>query len=214
MLPRHVFRWMPDPVSLDDLGADGDRLDGLDYVHGWGHVRADDPGHRDVIAFTTPELSEHVAETAESLIGTCDPTVDHDGATRSSVGPRSAISEVIAECDRAGSSPEPHRLNGYAGTEDPLDGLTHGQIEAVRRHTSWAATRSPARRRPPRSPRSPGWTRRPSRNTGSWRKRNRSTPTWGREPSGEAGRSLGGRTATPGRHPAGRRATGRTGRPV
>jgi hypothetical protein len=114
---------------------DESALSGLSYVESWNHVADTAEGHVYVISFVAPELPATMAETAESLIGTCDPEVDAESTTVSLVGPQEAIAETVSEYERAGVSPELRKLGGYDGSDGPLNELTDRQREVI--ETAW-----------------------------------------------------------------------------
>jgi len=114
---------------------DEDRLRALDCVDRWNHVAARDGSQVYVISFTAPDLPETLADTADDLVGTCDPEVDDRGATMSLVGPHAAIAGQINGYESAGVSPQLRRLGRYEGPDHPLDELTARQREVV--ETAW-----------------------------------------------------------------------------
>ncbi|NHN41288.1 helix-turn-helix domain-containing protein [Halorubellus sp. JP-L1] len=114
---------------------DEDRLTALDCVDKWNHVAARDDSHVYVISFTAPDLPETLADTADDLVGTCDPEVDDSGATMSLVGPHAAIAGQLSEYERAGVSPQLRRIGRYEGPDHPLDELTARQREVI--ETAW-----------------------------------------------------------------------------
>lgn len=111
---------------------DEERLSALDCVDEWEHVTATEDGHLYVIAFTAPELPDHLAEEASDLLGTCDPELGSDGTTFSLVGPQDTIAETIQGYEAAGVSPDLLKLGAYEGRHTPLDGLTDRQEEVIR----------------------------------------------------------------------------------
>lgn len=115
--------------------VDEERLAALDCVDRWNHVAEREGSHLYVISFTAPDLPESLAETADDLVGTCDPEVDDRGATMSLVGPQETIADQLSEYERAGVSPDLRRLGGYDGPDSPLDELTARQREVV--ETAW-----------------------------------------------------------------------------
>jgi len=110
-------------------------LAGLDYVDQYTHVTERPDSHVYVISFTAPDLPASLEETAEELVGTCDPAVDERGATMSLVGPHEAISDQLNEYEAAGISPTLQRIGGYDGPEYPLDDLTSRQRDVI--ETAW-----------------------------------------------------------------------------
>lgn len=108
-------------------------LDELGYVNQWNHVAERDDSHVYVISFTAPNLPDSLEETAEDLMGTCDPEVDERGATMSLVGPHEAISGQLNQYEDAGISPTLQRIGGYDGPDYPLDDLTDRQREVIER---------------------------------------------------------------------------------
>jgi hypothetical protein len=115
--------------------CDEETLAGLDYVDRYNHVTERGDAHVYVISFTAPDLPESLEETADDLVGTCDPEVDDRGATMSLVGPHEAISGQLSEYEEAGVSPTLRRIGGYEGTDYPLDDLTSRQREVI--ETAW-----------------------------------------------------------------------------
>lgn len=112
-----------DEATLDELG----------YVDQWNHVAKNDDSHVYVISFTAPNLPDSLAETADELVGNCDPEVDERGATMSLVGPHEAIAGQLDEYEGAGVSPDLQRIGGYDGPDYPLDDLTDRQREVIER---------------------------------------------------------------------------------
>jgi len=112
-----------DEAALDELG----------YVNQWNHVAEREDSHVYVISFTAPALPDSLEETAEELVGTCDPEVDERGATMSLVGPHEAISGQLNQYEDAGVSPNLQRIGGYDGPDYPLDDLTARQREVIER---------------------------------------------------------------------------------
>lgn len=110
-------------------------LAAFDYVDQWHHVAERADAHVYVISFTAPDLPESLEETADDLVGTCDPEIGDAGTTMSLVGPHEAISSQINEYEQAGISPDLRRLGGYDGPEYPLDDLTDRQREVI--ETAW-----------------------------------------------------------------------------
>jgi hypothetical protein len=108
-------------------------LDELGYVTQWNHVTEREDSHVYVISFTAPDLPDSIEETAEDLVGTCDPEVDEHGATMSLVGPHEAISGQLTQYEDAGVSPNLQRIGGYDGPDYPLDELTARQREVIER---------------------------------------------------------------------------------
>jgi hypothetical protein len=95
--------------------------------------RIDDQGDTELylVAFTTPALSEDIADHAEEMVGTCDPDLGVDGVTMSYVGPQDAIRGAVDEYQTAGVSPDLRQLGAYTGREQPLDALTDRQQEVI-----------------------------------------------------------------------------------
>jgi len=114
---------------------DEQRLSELDYVDQWTHVAEREDSHVYVVSFTAPNLPESLAETADDLVGTCDPEIDERGATMSLVGPHEAISGQMSEYEDAGVSPNLQRIGRYEGPDHPLEELTTRQREVV--ETAW-----------------------------------------------------------------------------
>lgn len=110
---------------------DEQRLTALRCVDEWEHVSATDSGHLYIIAFSASELPESLAETADELIGTCDPTLDDETVSMSLVGPQNAIAETIHEYESVGASPDLRKLGSYSGGEKPTDELTDKQLEVI-----------------------------------------------------------------------------------
>ncbi|NEU55326.1 helix-turn-helix domain-containing protein [Halorussus sp. MSC15.2] len=108
------------------------RLSSLDCVDRWERVAELADTRLYVVAFTAPKLPERLADTADDLVGTCDPAVTDRGATVSFVGPQEAIAGLVEEYETAGVSPDLRKLGAYAGDDRPLDELTDRQREAVR----------------------------------------------------------------------------------
>jgi len=107
----------------------------LDYVDQHNYVAERAGSHVYVISFTAPDLPASLKETADDLVGTCDPEVDEGGATMSLVGPHEAISGQLNEYEEAGVSPTLQRIGGYGGPEYPMDDLTARQREVI--ETAW-----------------------------------------------------------------------------
>jgi len=114
---------------------DHDALSALGYVDHWTHVAEADDSHLYVIAFTAPDLPESMSETADDLVGTCEPDLDDHGATISLAGSQDDISEAIREYQRVGASPDLRRLGGHQGRDRPADELTERQREVI--ETAW-----------------------------------------------------------------------------
>ena len=110
-------------------------LDELGYVNQWNHVAERDDSHVYVITFTAPDLPDSLEETAEELVGACDPEVDERGAKMSLVGPHEAIAGQLNQYEDAGISPNLRRIGTYDGPESPLDDLTERQREVLQ--TAW-----------------------------------------------------------------------------
>lgn len=115
--------------------CDQETLARLDYVDQYSHVAERENSHVSVISFTAPDLPESLEETADDLVGTCDPDVDERGAELSLVGPHEAISGQLSEYEEAGVSPTLRRIGGYDGPNYPLDDLTTRQREVIQ--TAW-----------------------------------------------------------------------------
>lgn len=114
---------------------DHDALAELEYVDHWTHVSEGDDSHLYVIAFTAPDLPESMSETADDLVGTCEPDVGDHGATISLAGSQDDISGAIREYQRVGASADLRRLGGYEGRDRPADELTERQREVI--ETAW-----------------------------------------------------------------------------
>jgi hypothetical protein len=117
--------------SQFDHGA----LTAIEYVDHWTHVAETGGSHLYVIAFTAPDLPESISETADDLVGTCEPELDSQGAKISLAGSQDDISDVISEYQQAGASPDLRRLVGYEGQGHPADELTDRQREVI--ETAW-----------------------------------------------------------------------------
>lgn len=115
-----------------DTPYDEDRLASLDYVDTWEYVAETEEGHLYVIAFTAPELPADVADTADDLLGTCDPELDDGGASLSLVGPQDSISGTVRGYESAGASPDLRKLHSYDGSRQLTDELTDRQEEVIR----------------------------------------------------------------------------------
>jgi len=76
--------------SQFDHGA----LTAIEYVDHWTHVAETGGSHLYVIAFTAPDLPESISETADDLVGTCEPELDSQGAKISLAGSQDDISDV------------------------------------------------------------------------------------------------------------------------
>jgi DNA-binding CsgD family transcriptional regulator len=111
---------------------DETRLDELDCVDRWEHVSEARDIHLYVIEFTAPALPESLAEKAQDLVGTCDPDLDHRGASISLTGSQDAIAGMIEEYEGVDVSPNLQRLGDYEGDRRPLDELTDRQREVIR----------------------------------------------------------------------------------
>lgn len=118
-------------VTVDDR-IDGEQFAALECVDQWEHVPQRDGTHLYVIEFTALELPEHLGETADDLVGTCDPEVGDCRVDLSLVGPQDAIAEAVAGYEAAGVTPDLRKLGTYEGSDRPLDGLTERQREVVR----------------------------------------------------------------------------------
>jgi DNA-binding CsgD family transcriptional regulator len=110
---------------------DEERLSSLSCVDDWEYVSADADEHRYVVTFTAPELPDNLEDSADDLLGTCDPDVDGDDTTMSLVGPQDAISETIDGYETAGVSANLERIGAYAGSRQPLEALTDRQREVI-----------------------------------------------------------------------------------
>lgn len=115
--------------------CDEGALTDLEYVDEWNHVAEREGSHVYVISFTAPELPASLEETADDLVGTCDPEVDERGVTMSLVGPHEAISGQLSEYQASGISPDLQRIGGYEGSDYLLDSLTSRQREVI--ETAW-----------------------------------------------------------------------------
>lgn len=111
------------------------RLNEIDCVDQWSHVADRGNSHLYVISFTAPDLPGALSESADDLLGTCDPTLEDHRATMSFVGPHEAISTQLSEYERAGVSPDLERIGRYEGPTYPLDTLTDRQREVI--ETAW-----------------------------------------------------------------------------
>jgi len=111
---------------------DTDTLSSLECVDQWELV--DDEGDTSLylIEVTATELPERMADRADDLIGTCDPTFTDRGVLLSLVGPQGIIVEAVEAYETAGASPELERLGDYRGESDLLEALTNRQREVVR----------------------------------------------------------------------------------
>jgi DNA-binding CsgD family transcriptional regulator len=107
-------------------------LDELDCVDQWEHVTEVRGEHLYVIEFTAPSLPDSISDTAEELIGTCDPEVGERGARLSFTGSQDAIVKIIEEYEDVGVSPNLERLGDYEGEPRPLHELTDRQREVIR----------------------------------------------------------------------------------
>jgi DNA-binding CsgD family transcriptional regulator len=123
-------------VELDER-YDEDALSELECVDDWEYVTETADAHVYVVSFTAPSLPEDLADTAEDLVGTCDPEVHDRGADISLVGPQDAIADNVDAYEAAGVNPELRALSGYEGTDRPLDDLTPRQREVL--ETAWDA---------------------------------------------------------------------------
>ncbi len=132
-------------VGLDEIACHGngavleieveDRIEGFDeieYVTEWEYVAETDRGHLYLISFTAPAVPEDVETWTDGLVGTCDPTVDGEGAELSLVGEQSTIAALLRAYREVGISPDLERLGSYAGDRRPLDRLTSRQREVLR----------------------------------------------------------------------------------
>jgi hypothetical protein len=123
-------------VELDER-YDEAALSELECVDDWEYVTETADAHVYVVSFTAPSLPEDLADTAEDLVGTCDPEVHDRGADISLVGPQDAIADNVDAYEAAGVNPELRALSGYEGTDRPLDDLTPRQREVL--ETAWDA---------------------------------------------------------------------------
>jgi hypothetical protein len=114
---------------------DAERLTAIECVDRWNYITERDDSHLYIISFTSPKLPERLEETADALIGTCDPDIDDQSATMSLVGPHDAISGQLHEYEKAGISPDLQRIGKYDGPDHPLDNLTDRQREVI--ETAW-----------------------------------------------------------------------------
>lgn len=121
--------------STVETRYDAAALNDLDYVDSWTHVAERDDDHVYVISFTAPEVPDAVGAAAEALVGTCEPSVDADGATVSLVGSQDAIARTITEYESAGASPQLHKLADHEGRSGPLTDLTDRQRTVI--ETAW-----------------------------------------------------------------------------
>lgn len=112
---------------LDDA-----RLSDLDVVDDWEQVAGGQDGHSYVVVFSAPALPPTLTDTAEELLGTCDPDVGEEATTLSLVGPQDAISATVRTYEDAGVSPDLERLGTYEGAGDADSPLTDRQAEVVR----------------------------------------------------------------------------------
>ena len=118
-----------------DQRIEADSLDALSYVDNWQHIAEAGDSHVYVIAFTAPDLPGRLADSARSLIGTCDPDVDERGVSLSLTGPQAAISETVEGYERAGVSPDLEALGDYEPAGHPVEELTDRQREVI--ETAW-----------------------------------------------------------------------------
>ncbi len=118
-------------VTVDDR-VDEAKLDSLDAVDQWEHVPQPGGQHLYVIEFTAPNLPESLGETAEDLVGTCDPKMTDCCVDLSLVGSQETIADAVRKYQDAGVAPDLRKLGTYAGGDEPLDGLTDRQEEVVR----------------------------------------------------------------------------------
>jgi predicted DNA binding protein len=110
-------------------------LETLEYVDQYTHIADRAESHVYVLSFTAPDLPARLEETADDLVGTCDPEIDEHGATMSLVGPHEAISAQLDGYEAAGVSPTLHRIGGYDGSAYLFDALTSRQREVI--ETAW-----------------------------------------------------------------------------
>jgi predicted DNA binding protein len=106
-------------------------LRGFEYVDRVERIDGQGDTELYLVAFTTPALSEDIADHAEEMVGTCDPDVGDDGVTMSYVGPQDAIRGAVGAYQTAGVSPDLRQLGAYKGREQPLDALTDRQREVI-----------------------------------------------------------------------------------
>lgn len=108
-----------------------DRLTSLDAVDNWELVAEKDETVLYLVEFTAPNLPDNLAEEGEDLVGSCNPTVEGDGATMSLVGSQETIRSIMEAYEQSGLRPELHKLAEYDGRSAPLDALTDRQIEVL-----------------------------------------------------------------------------------
>uniref|UniRef100_A0A7D5H5D0 Helix-turn-helix domain-containing protein n=2 Tax=Natrinema halophilum TaxID=1699371 RepID=A0A7D5H5D0_9EURY len=115
-----------------ERSIDEDRLDALESVDWWERIAESADEHRYVIAFTASELPESLADSADDLVGTCDPNVSRRGVTLSLVGSQETIAGTVDDYEAAGVSLDLRKFGPYEGRDHPLAELTARQREAVR----------------------------------------------------------------------------------
>lgn len=120
-------------VRLDvEDPLDESRLSDLDVVDDWEQVAGGRDGHSYVVVFSAPALPATLTDSAEALLGTCDPEVGEDVTTLSLVGSQDALSAIVRDYEDAGVSPTLERLGTYQGDGDADSPLTDRQAEVVR----------------------------------------------------------------------------------
>lgn len=113
-----------EPIDVAEIGS-------LEYVDRVERIDTTGETEMYLVAFTTPALSEDIADHADEMVGTCNPEVGDEGVTMSYVGPQDAIRGAVGEYQTAGVSPELRQLGTYGGHEKPLDALTDRQQEVI-----------------------------------------------------------------------------------
>lgn len=111
--------------------VDEPTLSALECVTEWQRIASSDEASVYVIAFTAPDLPEHLGDRMADLVGTCDPVLTDHGATLSFVGSRDAISNTVSEYETAGVSLTLQRLGAFESSERPIDELTDRQREVI-----------------------------------------------------------------------------------
>lgn len=114
-----------------EQSLDPDRLRQLDAVDNWELVAEKADTVLYLLEFTAPNLPDSLSERGADLVGSCNPTVDVDGATMSLVGSQETIRSVLEAYEQSGLRPELHKLGQYEGTSTPLDSLTERQLEVL-----------------------------------------------------------------------------------
>jgi len=107
-------------------------LETVAYVDRWELVSDTGTPHVYVIAFTAPGLPDQVAEAAEDLVGTCDPTLSREGITVSLTGPQGTIADTVGAYEDQGARPALEKLGTYEPADDPVDALTDRQEDVIR----------------------------------------------------------------------------------